>query len=404
MENTPPRPDITPVQWLEEVLKASIVQRASDIHIEPERYHLVARFRVDGVMREVDRQHKAFAETVISRLKVLANMNVIEKNMPQDGHLEVMMEFRKKPSAEQTEEDTPHSANFRVSVMPTTFGEAAVLRALNRKESLLHIEEVGFSPKALPVMQRILHRPHGIVLVTGPSGSGKTTTLYSVIQTFDIQERVIITLEDPIEYQIPHIRQTQVAPERGLTFAVGLKAILRQDPDVMMIGEIRDEETMEIAVRASLAGRLVFSTLHTNNIPGTIIRMIDMNLGKSMVASALTGIVAQRLVRRVCNLCKQEVPVPQDLLNILRIKWPTQTVQVGKGCAQCGGTGYYGRVGIFEVLEVDDELRALIVQHSTFNEIDELIKKKLQETMRQDGFNKILLGHTTLEEIMKVIM
>lgn len=392
---------MTPVEWVDEVLKESLIQRASDIHIEPDRYDTVARFRVDGVMREVDRRERSFHETVISRLKVISRLNVIEKNVPQDGHLEIVLEWG---GSGQTGSDQANAkiANFRISIMPTVYGEAAVLRALNRKESVLSLEELGFSEKSLTAVKRILKRPHGVVLVTGPSGSGKTTTLYSLLNTYDVKEKTVLTLEDPVEYQLLHIRQTQVAPELGMTFSVGLRAILRQDPDIVMIGEIRDEETAEIAVRASLAGRLVFSTIHTNDVIGAIVRMIDMEIGRSMIAGALTGIIAERLVRKICDKCKKEIPTPKEIAGVIGMEWPSKTIFVGQGCDKCGNTGYYGRTGIYEILEVDRGLSNLIVQRASLDIISNYIRERIVETLRQDGFEKALKGITSLEEVLRV--
>jgi len=389
--------------WLDEILKEAIIQRASDIHIYPDRNDMVARFRIDGVLREVDRRDIVYHETVISRLKVISRLNVIEKNVPQDGHMEVLLEWPKGlENISHADEEGGKIANYRVSVMPTIYGEAAVLRVLNRKDNLLSLGELGFSDKTLVIMKKIIAHPHGVVLLTGPSGSGKTTTLYSIINTYDVKERAILTLEDPVEYQLANIRQTQVIPDLGVTFSVGLKAILRQDPDIIMIGEIRDEETAEIAVRASLAGRLVFSTFHTNDVAGAITRMIDMEIGRSLIATALVGIIAERLVRKICEKCITEVPAPKELLDFTGIEWPSKTVLAGKGCNHCGNTGYYGRTGLFEVLEIDNELRGLIIQRAPLNQINEIINNKITETLREDGFSKVRQGITTLEEVLKV--
>ena len=388
--------------WIDYILKASLAQRASDIHIEPRGRESVTRFRIDGVMREVDIQRIEYHEAIISRLKVLANLNTVEKNIPQDGHIEIVLKFDNLTDDSIANlQDLDKRTNFRLSIMPTVYGEAAVIRALNRAESVMSLGELGFSEPSLEATRRILKHSSGMIHLTGPSGSGKTTTLYSIKNTYDVSEKTILTLEDPVEYQFERFRQTQVAPERGLSFALGLRTILRQDPDIIMIGEIRDQETAEIAVSAALSGRLVFSTFHTNDVGGVIFRMRDMGIGKAMIAQAVAGVIAERLVRRICTGCRVEAKPPKDMLDLLHIQWPGGKAYQGQGCSKCAMTGYYGRIGIFEVLEITHELKTMIVQGAPVDVMEKFIQHQVTETLQADGFNKVHAGVTTIEEVLK---
>jgi len=389
-------------KWIDSILKASLTERASDIHIDPRGKEMVTRFRIDGVMRKVNTQPITYHPSIISRLKVLANLSTVETKIPQDGHIEVILNMSDTKLGVEAGGGVQKLVNFRMSVMPTAEGEAAVLRTLNREESVMGLEELGFSKNALGKVKKVLRRTTGIFLLTGPNASGKTTTLYSVLNTYNVEEKNVITLEDPVEYQFLKFRQTQIAPKQGYTFAVGLKAILRQDPDIIMIGEIRDKETVDIAVSAALTGRLVFSTFHAPDIIGVIIRLLEMGIGKAMIASALTGVVAERLVRKICTHCKVEASVPEDLLKLLGIKWPGGQVYKGKGCEACSGTGFFGRIGIFEVLEVNDQVKNLILQQTTPDIMKEHIEHEITESMITDGFEKVQKGITTIEEVIKV--
>lgn len=390
---------MTPAVWLNEVFMEAVRLEASDIHIIPEKDYMSVKFRVSGVVTEVAKWDIDYHDMIMSRLKVISGLQVVEKNIPQDGHLELLFEL---PSHETTEEPTKEF-NFRVSTMPTINGEAAVLRALNKEGALLNIADVGFSDKALLMMKKILRRGHGVVLMTGHSGSGKTTTLYSVLNYLNTTDKAILTLEDPVEYRVANIRQSQVNPATGYTFSVGLKALLRQDPDVIMIGEIRDEETAGIAMRLALVGRLVLTTLHTNSITGALVRMTDMDISKSIVASAFIGIVAERLVRKICDHCRVESTPPYDLLKMFDISWPEGVkVYAGQGCDACNFSGYKGRLGIFEVLEIDEDFRNLIIQQVPGSVLDEYVKSHVVETLRDDGFDKVRRGITTLEEVIQV--
>lgn len=276
------------------------------------------------------------------------------------------------------------------------------MRVLSKEGSVLSLEQVGLSEKSLFTFRKILQRGHGVVLMTGHSGSGKTTTLYAALNEINAGEKVILTLEDPVEYRVPMIQQSQVNPMVGYSFSAGLKAALRQDPDVIMIGEIRDEETAGIAMRLALVGRLVLTTLHTNSISGALTRMIDMGVAKSIISSAFTGIVAERLVRKICSNCKQEATPPYDLMKMFDVEWPAdQKLYAGTGCDACGGTGFRDRLGIFEVLEVDDDFRNIILQGLPINSLEEYVNTHVKESLREDGFDKVRKGITTLEEVIR---
>lgn len=395
-----PDNEMTPAVWLNEIFMEAVRLEASDIHITPEKDYISVKFRVNGVITEVAKWDIDYHDMVISRIKVISGLQVVEKNIPQDGHLELLFEV---PTRVSTEQDSLKEFNFRVSTMPTINGEAAVLRALNKEGSLLPLDQVGLSEKAMIVVKKILRRGHGIVLMTGHSGSGKTTTLYSVLNYLNTTDKAILTLEDPVEYRVANIQQSQVNLATGYNFSVGLKALLRQDPDIIMIGEIRDEETAGIAMRLALVGRLVLSTLHTNNISGALVRMADMDIAKSIVASAFIGIIAERLVRKICEQCRVESAPPYELLKMFDIEWPEGVkVYAGKGCDACHQSGYRGRIGIFEVLEIDDTFRNLIVQQASGEVLDNYVKSRVVETIREDGFDKVRRGITTLEEVIQV--
>jgi type IV pilus assembly protein PilB len=394
-----PDDQMTPAVWLNEIFMEAVRLEASDIHIIPEKNYMSVKFRVNGVVTEVAQWDIDYHDMIMSRIKVISGLQVVEKNIPQDGHLELLFEL---PSREAAQESTKEF-NFRVSTMPTINGEAAVLRALNKEGSLLSIADIGFSEKSLLMMKKILRRGHGIVLLTGHSGSGKTTTLYSILNYLNTNDQAIITLEDPVEYRVANIRQSQVNPATGYNFSVGLKALLRQDPDIIMIGEIRDEETAGIAMRLALVGRLVLTTLHTNSISGALVRMTDMDIGKAIVASAFIGIIAERLVKKICDQCRVESTPPYELLKMFDIQWPDGVkVYAGQGCDACNHTGYKGRLGIFEVLEIDDDFRNMIIQQVTGNVLEEYVRNHVVETLRDDGFDKVRRGITTLEEVIQV--
>ncbi len=395
-----PDNEVTPAVWLNEIFMEAVRLEASDIHITPEKDYISVKFRVNGVITEVAKWDIDYHDMVISRIKVISGLQVVEKNIPQDGHLELLFEV---PARAATEQEPLREFNFRVSTMPTINGEAAVLRALNKEGSLLPLDQIGLSEKAILVVKKILRRGHGIVLMTGHSGSGKTTTLYSVLNYLNTTDKAILTLEDPVEYRVANIQQSQVNLATGYNFSAGLKALLRQDPDIIMIGEIRDEETAGIAMRLALVGRLVLTTLHTNNISGALVRMTDMDIAKSIVASAFIGIIAERLVRKICDQCRVESVPPYELLKMFDIEWQEGVkVYAGRGCDACSQSGYRGRIGIFEVLEIDDIFRNLIVQQASGEVLDNYVKSRVVETLREDGFDKVRRGITTLEEVVQV--
>lgn len=365
--------------------------RASDIHIEPYEKELKIRFRIDGVLHNTLTPPKRYQSAIISRVKIMSNMNIAEKRLPQDGRIKIKMPDRE--------------VDLRVSTIPIVHGERVVMRLLDRGAMFYGLEELGFSHDKLQRFNRMIALPYGIILVTGPTGSGKSTTLYGALSKINTEDRNILTIEDPVEYQIPGIGQIHVKPKINLTFASGLRHILRQDPDVIMVGEIRDLETAEIAIQASLTGHLVFSTLHTNDAAGAVTRLIDMGVEPFLVSSSVIAIMAQRLVRVICPKCKEEyVPPPETLrgLGLTPEMLPDKKVCRGKGCDYCMGTGYRGRSGIFELLIVDDEIRQLILDRISSN----IIKKKAIEkgmlTLRSDGALKVAQGVTTIEEVLRI--
>lgn len=343
---------------------AAVREGASDIHIEPEEEALKTRFRVDGILHERTSPPKYLQSAIISRIKIMASLNIAERRIPQDGRIQMKLEGRE--------------IDIRVSFIPTMYGENAVLRLLDRSNAILELKQLGFLSSALAKYEKLIVRPHGIILVTGPTGSGKTTTLYASLNMINSEDKNIITIEDPIEYHLGGIRQMQVNPKVGLKFATGLRSILRQDPDVIMVGEIRDLETAEIAVQAALTGHLVFSTLHTNDAPGAVTRLLDMGVEPFLISSSVIGILAQRLVRTICEECK------------------------GKGCKVCLSTGFKGRTGIFELMLADEEIRKLTAAKASSDELRKAAVKAGMKTLRQDGEEKVKQGLTTKEEVMRV--
>ncbi|MCC6449255.1 MAG: type II secretion system ATPase GspE [Candidatus Aureabacteria bacterium] len=365
--------------------------RASDIHIEPYEKELKIRFRIDGVLHNTLSPPKRYQSAIISRVKIMSNMNIAEKRLPQDGRIKIKMPDRE--------------IDLRVSTIPIVHGERVVMRLLDRGAMFYGLEEMGFSPDKLERFSRLIALPYGIILVTGPTGSGKSTTLYGALSRINTEDRNILTIEDPVEYQIPGIGQIHVKPKINLTFASGLRHILRQDPDVIMVGEIRDLETAEIAIQASLTGHLVFSTLHTNDAAGAITRLIDMGVEPFLVSSSVIAIMAQRLVRVICPKCRERyVPPPETLraLGLSPADLPDGTVSRGKGCDHCMGTGYRGRSGIFELLVIDDEIRQLVLDRISSNVIKKTALGKGMLTLRGDGAQKVAKGITTIEEVLRI--
>ncbi|GBE14297.1 type II secretion system protein E [bacterium BMS3Abin14] len=379
------------ISFVNSLLYEAVRRRASDIHIEPFEGDLSVRYRVDGVLHNVHSLPQRLHSSIISRVKVMADLDIAEKRLPQDGRIRIKIAGK--------------DIDIRVSIVPTRFGERGVLRLLDRSQVLLGLEEIGMGPEHLSSMERIVHSSHGITLVTGPTGSGKTTTLYGALTRINSADRNIITVEDPVEYQLRGISQIQVNPKIDLTFANGLRSILRQDPNVIMVGEIRDLETAEIAIQASLTGHLVLSTLHTNDAAGAVTRLIDMGVEPFLVASSVTAILAQRLVRKICPHCvEQYAPLDEELAEL---GWsqddiPEGRLHQGAGCDQCLGTGYVGRTGIYELLLVTDRIKTAVLKNPDSGTVYRIAIEEGMRTIRQDGARKVLDGVTTVEEILRV--
>lgn len=372
------------------ILLKAIKEGASDIHIEPREHNLRVRYRIDGVLHEVYSPPKALQSALISRIKILSELNIAERRLPQDGRFRMEVENRE--------------VDFRVSILPTAYGENLVIRILDKGQMVLSLEDLGLAEATLAKFKKVLTKPHGIILVTGPTGSGKTTTLYAVLTTLDSPEKNIVTLEDPIEYHLDTICQSQVRPKIGLTFATGLRSILRQDPDIVMVGEIRDQETAGIAVQSALTGHLVLSTLHTNDAAGALTRLMDMGVEPYLISSATEGVVAQRLVRRICPTCKEAYKPSAKLLTELGINGDHQnmTLYRGKGCRNCKNTGYKGRIGIYELLIMDEQVRELVFSRAPTRQIKKVAMEKGMNTLWQDGIRKALQGITSIEEVLRV--
>jgi len=368
----------------------AIKDNASDIHVEPDAKLVRVRYRVDGVMHEVMTQRKDLHAAIVSRLKVMAGLDIGERRRPQEGRIHVVADGRE--------------IDLRVSSLPTILGEKMVLRILDQSKSIVSLEKLGFKGASLESFRRILTRPYGLILVTGPTGSGKTTTLYSGLAEISSIEKNIITIEDPVEYQLPLINQVQVNEKTGLGFANILRQVLRQDPDIIMVGEIRDRETAEIAIQAALTGHLVISTLHTNDSAGAITRLADMGIEPFLISSALTGVIAQRLCRRICSSCATTFIPPPELLQ--RVGWPGKTsvaLRRGAGCKDCYDSGYKGRVGVYEMLLADADIKQAILKKATLDEIRAARAEAGLPSLRLAGFGLVEEGLTTLEEVMRVV-
>ena len=372
------------------IISEAIRERASDIHVVPFEESIQLRYRIDGLLQEKPPPPKALHAGLVSRIKIMADMNIAERYMPQDGHIQINHRGKR--------------VDIRVGTLPTIYGEGMVLRLLEKNSKLLTPLELGLEPERAELMWRLVEKPHGLFLATGPTGSGKTTTLYSVLQGIYTPEKKILTIEDPVEYELPGVAQIPVRPSRNFNFANGLRAILRQDPDVVMVGEIRDSETAEIAIRAALTGHQVFSTLHTNDSTGAVTRLLDMGVEAFLISSSLEGVLAQRLVRRICPHCKEEAPVSAAIRQRLATLGgrPVEGIfYQGTGCDECRGTGYRGRIGIFELLAIDTELRELILQRRSNAEL-KVAAQRTMLTMHQDALQKAAAGITSLEEILRV--
>ncbi len=382
--------EATVVKLVNEIILEAIRDRASDIHIEPYEDDLKIRYRIDGVLHttNVPPEIRRFHAAIVSRIKILSNLNIAEKRLPQDGGFKIKAQNR--------------DIDIRVSIIPTAFGGAVVMRILDKQSVLLSLDKLGLIDEALDGLEHLISQPYGIVLVTGPTGSGKTTTLYGALNTIKNDTIKVLTVEDPVEYYLDGIQQVQIKPDIGLSFASGLRSFLRHDPDVILVGEIRDLETAEVAINAALTGHLVFSTLHTNDAVTATTRLLDMGVEPFLVSSAISGVLAQRLVRRICPGCQEEyTPDPAELPPDFPLE-PGGKLYRGAGCRDCRRTGYRGRFGIFELLHIDDTMREMIVHRKSATELQDVALTKGLKLMRQDGWAKVVQGMTTVEEIVRV--
>jgi general secretion pathway protein E len=379
------------IRFVNSLITQGFKERASDIHIEPFERELIVRYRVDGILHEVLRPTFKAHAGIVSRIKIMAQLDIAEKRLPQDGRFRVRMGGR--------------DMDIRVSTLPTAFGERMVLRLLDKAAGILTLEEIGLESDLLQPFEAMISKNHGIFLVTGPTGSGKTTTLYTALTRLNNREKNIITVEDPIEYQLPGVGQIQVNPKINLTFANGLRSILRQDPDIIMVGEIRDRETAEIAVQSALTGHMVFSTLHTNDAAGALTRLVEMGVEPFLAASSIVGIIAQRLVRIICPHCKKAHQPPEKLLQEIAGEIPLPagaTFYRGTGCDKCMQIGYWGRIAIYELFKVDDMVRELLLQNKDAATIKKAALQRGMRSLRAAGLAKAIQGITTLEEVMRV--
>jgi general secretion pathway protein E/type IV pilus assembly protein PilB len=379
------------IRFVNQVLKDAIELRASDIHLEPFEDEFRIRYRIDGVLQDVPvpPQLKQFQPAIVSRVKILSHLNIAEKRLPQDGRIKIRIE--------------DSEVDIRVSVIPMLHGEAVVMRLLRQNSKLRGLPDIGMDKREQDCFRRVLQMPHGIILVTGPTGSGKTSTLYTALNEINDSVRKIITIEDPVEYQLKGVNQIQVSEKAGLTFARGLRSILRHDPDVVLIGEIRDQETAQIAVQASLTGHLVFSTLHTNDAPGAVTRLVDMGVEPYLVASSLEAVLAQRLVRVLCKHCKEPDDSPTAQALKVQIGIPANaTIYRSVGCRECRNTGFYGRHAIFEWMDSDNEIRQLVLKNASSDQIRDAARKQGMRTLAEDGWRLVRLGMTTVEEVLSV--
>jgi type IV pilus assembly protein PilB len=383
------------VKYVNLLIAQAVQDRASDIHIEPAERDLRVRFRIDGVLHEVMRSPKSIQAGVISRLKVMSDINIAERRIPQDGRMSVNVSGK--------------AVDLRVATLPTVYGEKVVMRILDKSQALLKLSDLGFLPESLVRYESVFRKPYGTILVTGPTGSGKSTTLYATLNVLNEPHRNIITVEDPVEYRLPGINQVQIHSKAGLTFASALRSILRSDPDIVLVGEIRDQETAVIAVEAALTGHLVLSTLHTNDAASTPMRLLEMGVEPFLVTSALDCVLAQRLARRLCDRCKE--PYQPDEAELVAARWPLEELTDGElpvlykpvGCSACGRTGYRGRFALHEVMLVTEEIERLIVERGSSEDMKKMAVAQGMMTLREDGLRKVGQGHTSLEEIFRVV-
>lgn len=383
--------EATVIKFVNLMLRQAVQERASDVHVEPFERGMRVRYRIDGVLHDISSPQRRLQAAIISRLKIMANLDIAERRLPQDGRIKSKIAGRE--------------IDIRVSTVPTLYGESVVLRLLDRSAMNYSLDTIGMLPDTLRQMAKLVLLPHGMILATGPTGSGKTTTLYAALQKAYSSEKKIITIEDPIEYQLDGVNQIQVHPKIGLTFANGLRHILRQDPDIIMVGEIRDQETAEIAIHSALTGHLVFSTLHTNDAAGAITRLLEMGIEPYLVASSVEAVFAQRLVRVTCPKCKAPYEVTPEVISKLGengFNGSTKELYRGRGCDLCKQTGYRGRTGIYELLVIDDCIRSLILSRAPASEIRDAACARGMRTLRQDGWIKVEKGITTVEEVVRV--
>ncbi len=379
------------IQLVNMILFDAVQSGASDVHIQPYEDALVVRFRIDGILFDQFTIPKGTQEEMVSRIKVLGRMNIAEKRLPQDGRASVQVGDRQ--------------VDLRIASLPTSFGERVVIRLLEKSGRLLTLGELGMPEDRMTQFRRLIHLEHGLILVTGPTGAGKSTTLYAALQEINAKDRNILTIEDPIEYQLEGISQTQVSVKKGLTFASGLRSVLRQDPDIIMVGEIRDEETAEMAIQSALTGHLVFSTLHTNDAASAVTRLLDLGIEPYLVASSLRGVLAQRLVRRICRECRRPTSVDSRAWKQLGATGSEKTKQMayrGEGCSECRRTGYRGRIGLFELMVCGEEIRGLIQRGADASRIRAAAQEHGMRLLREDGIAKIAAGWTTIEEVLRV--
>jgi len=374
------------------IILRAVKENASDIHIEPfGEDTLKIRYRIDGILHDVMSLPRNLQLAVISRIKIMSDLDIAERRLPQDGRIQVNVVEKK--------------INIRVSILPAVTGESAVLRILNPSSISLDLDSLGFSSDILPNYLALIKKPNGIILVTGPTGSGKSTTLYTTLNLLNSTEKKIMTIEDPVEYRLKGISQVQAKPKIGLTFAVGLRSFLRQDPDIMLVGEIRDKETAEIAVQAALTGHIVLSTLHTNDAPSSVIRLIDIGIKPFLISSSVIGVIAQRLVRKICPKCKKEIKITPSMEKIMdeyKINSNKITLYKGEGCPYCKGTGYKGRVAIFELMVITENIRGLITKNVTTGKLREAAINEGMCPLKNDGMKKVCKGITTIDEVLRV--
>lgn len=381
------------IQLVSMLIVQGVKDRASDIHIEPNEKGLLIRLRVDGILHDIRTLPNTIKSAIISRIKILAKMDIAERRLPQDGRFQVKFGTRE--------------VDLRVSTIPTVLGEKVVLRLLDKSKGLIKLEQLGFIPEQLDEFKSIISKSYGIILLTGPTGSGKTTTLYAALNQVNSKDKNIITVEDPVEYKLARINQIQIKPKINLTFANTLRSILRQDPDIIMVGEIRDTETAQIAVQAALTGHLVFSTLHTNDAASALTRLIDMDIETFLISSSVIGVIAQRLVRVICEKCKEKYTPEKNVLSGLNIKDKSNDdgkvkLYRGTGCSFCKNTGYYGRTSIYELIVLDEEIRSLVISKASSNVIKDAAIKKGMKTLKDSGLEKVMQGITTIEEVIRV--